>query len=519
MARRAGDGSELVTLKEKIKVRFDQLVSQDEIIERLGPPEADVIGLTYRSQDVKPGWLFAAIPGTKVDGHNFIAKAVVAGAVALIVRTPPSILPEGVAIAVVHDPRRFLAMTAARFYGHPSRKIELIGITGTNGKTTTAFLLESIFMRGGRKPVVFGTINYRFGNLTYSANVTTPESVELQSMLAKMIEQGADSGAMEVSSHALDQGRVWGLNFAARVFTNLSRDHLDYHGSMEEYFNAKTRFFTDAEFHDSGPAVINADDLYGMRLIGKLGSDSVSYGIENADATVRAVDLAADEKGVRMKIVTPEWTREIQSRLLGRINVYNILAAASAAMAVGIEPDVIKAGVEDLDSVPGRLEPVQNNKGIGVLVDYSHTPDALEKAMCTVREFTCGKLFVVFGCGGDRDRGKRPIMGGLAAKYADAAIVTSDNPRTEEPMSIIEQILDGVRPSGIIQSDPGRYPGNGSIYWVEPDRREAIFQAIGAAKEGDSVLIAGKGHEDYQIIKDKKFHFDDREAAKEALEK
>ena len=498
-------------------MRFDELLHENETIRITGHADLDVGGLTYRSQDVGSGWLFAAIPGSKVDGHDFIPKAIAAGARALIVENEPLDIPENVVTAVVKDSRRALAKAAGRFYGHPSRRMKLIGVTGTNGKTTTAFIIESILGRGGRKPAVIGTINYRFGKNVTPATVTTPESVDMQSMLARMIEMGADSAVVEVSSHALEQGRVWGMRFAARVFTNLSRDHLDYHGSMDKYFEAKSILFTDNEFAASGPAVVNSDDMWGKKLIAKIGPGVISYAIDDPEAMVKPLDWKTGPDGTYIRVKTPSWEGELKSPMMGRLNVYNVLASVAAAEAAGIEPEAVKDGVEALEKVPGRLEPVENSKGVTVLVDYSHTPDALEKAIVAVREFTTGKLFVVFGCGGDRDRGKRPIMGRLAARNADLALVTSDNPRTENPMSIISEILEGVKETGSEPIEAGVYPDGERNYRVEPDRRKAIMEAIRTSREGDSVLIAGKGHEDYQILGDKKIHFDDREVAREAL--
>lgn len=498
------------------KARFKDLIPENEVRRLLGPVEIEVKGLTYRSQDVKPGSVFVAIPGTHADGHEFIPQALNAGATALIVRkVSPKIAPE-IAVAQVDDPRRTLAHAAARFYGHPSRRIPLIGITGTNGKTTTTYLLESIWKAEGHKTAVIGTVNYRLGNDVRPAAVTTPESLDIERLLSEMIEAGAESAAVEVSSHAIEQGRVWGLRFAARGFSNLSRDHLDYHGTMEAYFEAKARFFTDPEFADSGPAAINADDPYGLKLIETLGNKASSYGIDTRiAAALRPLEWKADLNGIRAKVRSPRTTYQIRSKLLGRANLYNVLCAMALAEIVQVSPEAITHGIYALDRVPGRLEQVPNNRGILVAVDYSHTPDALEKAILTLRELTRGRLLVVFGCGGDRDRGKRPIMGKVASELGDVAIVTSDNPRSEEPMAIISEILKGITTSRRVELNE-LHKGK-SIHWVEPDRRFAIFGAIDAAKEGDTVLIAGKGHENYQILGDKRIHFDDREVVMEAF--
>ncbi len=498
-------------------MRFDELAPDNEVVKRLGPPEVEVWGLAYRSQDVKEGWLFAAIPGATTDGHLFIPHAIKAGARALIVKEAPADLPELVGIAVVENPRKALASAAGRFFGLPSRRVDVIGVTGTNGKTTTAFLMESILREEALNPAVIGTINYRLGELVYPAPVTTPESVDLQRTLAEMLEKGAKSAVVEVSSHALHQGRVWGLKFAARVFTNLSHDHLDYHNTMKEYFQAKSLLFTDREFKDSGPSVINIDDPWGRKLAEIIGENAVTYGVTSPEASIKVTEASSGDTGLKLKIASPAGEMDVKSELLGRVNIYNILAAVAAATALNLGINSIKKGIEAVRAVPGRLEPVLNERGINVLVDYSHTPDALEKVIQTVREFTTGKLFVVFGCGGDRDRKKRPMMGKIAATLADAVVVTSDNPRSEDPMDIISGILAGVYEAAIGKRESYSYPETTGVYWVEPDRRKAIGQAIELARKSDAVIIAGKGHEDYQIIGDQRIHFDDREVAREAL--
>ena len=498
------------------KASFRDIAPENEVRRLIGPADIEVRGLAYRSQDVVPGSVFVAIPGAHTDGHKFIPQALEAGATALIVKNLPEKIGREIAIAQVDDPRRTLARAAARFYEHPSRRIPLIGITGTNGKTTTTYLLEAIWKAAGNKTAVIGTVNYRLGEEARPALVTTPESLDIERLLSEMIEAGADSAVIEVSSHALEQGRVWGLRFAARGFSNLSRDHLDYHGTMDAYFEAKARFFTDPEFADSGRAAINADDPYGLKLIHALGDKALPYGIDTKmENVLRPLEWRADLSGIRARIGSPTATYNVNSRLLGRANLYNILCAIALAEIVQVSPRAIERGIGALDRVPGRLEQAPNNRGVLVAVDYSHTPDALEKAILTLKALTRGRLIVVFGCGGDRDRGKRPIMGKVAAELGDVAIVTSDNPRSEEPMAIINEILAGIGTSRRVEAD--ELAGGKGIYWVEPDRRAAIFAAIDSAKEGDTVLIAGKGHENYQILGDKRIHFDDREVAGEAL--
>lgn len=498
-------------------MRFIELFSEVECKEMLGPSDVEVTGISYRSQDVQEGNVFVAIPGTKTDGHRFIPQALSQGARALIVKNPPNPLPAGIAAAVVEDPRRAMAFASARFYDDPSGKIELFGITGTNGKTTTTYLLESILQAAGKNPAVIGTVNYRLRDFVQNAAVTTPESVDIQRLLSAMIERGADCAVMEVSSHALDQGRVYGLKFAVRAFSNLSRDHLDYHGDMESYWMAKEKFFIAPEFENSGRIAVNVDDPYGVRLIDKIPQKIVPYGVETQLPTaVRVLGWRMNGDGIYARIVSRNNEYEIHSKLVGRTNLYNILCAITMAEIAGVEKGAIVAGIEKLTVAPGRLEKVPNDKGVLVVVDYSHTPDALEKAIITLKEITSGRLFVVFGCGGDRDRGKRPIMGKIATSMANATVITSDNPRSEKPMAIIEEILSGVEGKRV-SFPPSEFDRHSHIYWVEPDRRSAIFQAVESAREGDAVLIAGKGHENYQILGDVRIHFDDREVAEEAL--
>lgn len=499
-------------------MRFRELLGEGEFLQMLGASDVEITGISYRSQDVSKGNVFVAIPGTKTDGHRFIPDALSHGARALIVKEHPQVLPQSVAVAVVEDPRRAMAYASARFYGNPSQKIELFGITGTNGKTTTTYLLESILQSAGKNPAVIGTVNYRLRDFVQNATVTTPESVDIQHLLFQMIQRGADCAVMEISSHALDQGRVYGLKFAVRAFSNLSRDHLDYHGDMESYWKAKEKFFVASEFEDSGLIAVNADDLYGMKLIAGMPRKVLPYGVETQlPEAVRVDKCEINGEGIYARIVSRKNEYEIHSKLVGRTNLYNILCAIAMAEVAGIEKRAIVAGIENLTVVPGRLEKVPNDKGVLVFVDYSHTPDALEKAIITLKEITTGRLLVVFGCGGDRDRGKRPIMGKIATTMANAAVITSDNPRSENPMAIIEEILAGAE-GDRVSFPPANFERNSHIYWVEPERKSAIFQAIECARENDAVLIAGKGHENYQILGNARIPFDDREVAKEALE-
>jgi UDP-N-acetylmuramoyl-L-alanyl-D-glutamate--2,6-diaminopimelate ligase len=435
----------------------------------------------------------------------------------------------------VRDVRRTMGLWSAHFYGEPSRRLKLVGVTGTNGKTTCSYLIESVLAAAGLAPGVIGTISYRYGAREMPSHHTTPESLDLQAMLADMLSAGSGAVAMEVSSHALAQERVRGLHFDAALFTNLSRDHLDYHASMDAYFAAKSKLFTD---HLAGSvkakrsAVIYGGDARAAelaRLLRGTGVQIWTYG-EQSRFEVHPLEVISDVAGIRGKMAIKERVLEFSSALIGPANLQNILGAAATGAALELPDSVIAQGIQRLERVPGRLEKVENARGLAVLVDYAHTPDALEKVLDAVRPLARGRVFAVFGCGGDRDRGKRPLMGEIAARLSDIAIATSDNPRTEEPESIIGDIEQGFRRAGkpklpAIEPEipnPKRKTRNPKLavdngYYIEPDRRTAIRAAVAAAHPGDLVLIAGKGHEDYQIIGKEKIHFDDREVAAEEI--
>jgi UDP-N-acetylmuramoyl-L-alanyl-D-glutamate--2,6-diaminopimelate ligase len=410
---------------------------------------------------------------------------------------------------------------SAHFYGHPSAKLKLVGVTGTNGKTTLTYLIESIFWASGWEPGVIGTINYRFCGKELPSHHSTPESLDVEELLYAMCRAGVTAVAMEVSSHALVQERVRGLDFDVGVFTNLSRDHLDYHRDMDEYFEAKSRLFTDylvdsAKSHKA--AVIYGDDPRGPELMERAraaGLQVWSYG-DSARWDVHPLGVEKDVAGLRGKIQARDRVVEFSSPLIGAANLQNIMGAAAAGYALGLDSEAIALGIRQLNSVPGRLEKVANDLGIAILVDYAHTPDALEKVLGALRPLTRGKIITVFGCGGDRDRGKRPLMGEIAARLSDVVVVTSDNPRTEEPGVILSEVENGVKKTRLERLSESTLKTR-SGYCVEADRREAIRIALSAAAPGDAVLIAGKGHEDYQILGTTKIHFDDREAAREEL--
>jgi UDP-N-acetylmuramoyl-L-alanyl-D-glutamate--2,6-diaminopimelate ligase len=483
--------------------------------ERLrGDLSLEIEGVAYDSRNIRPGHLFVAVKGHAQDGHAFLREAADRGAAALVAEAFPDMTADAAMIRVP-DTRKALSDIAARFFDEPYRNLDIVGITGTNGKTSTSYLLESILRTAGGRPGVIGTISYRYGETSRPAPVTTPESLDLMAVLREMADQDVTCVVMEVSSHALEQGRVRGCPMRVVVFTNLSRDHLDYHAGMEAYFLAKSILFRPREgggVPGEGPAVINLDDPRGAELVSLSGRPVRTYGLQR-HCDVRAEIMSEDRTGLRARLQAPEGTIEIRSSLIGRINVYNMLAAAGAALSLGVGLDEVAAGIERVRSIPGRLERVENARGLSLLVDYAHTPDALEKALGTVRPLVDGRLITVFGCGGDRDRGKRPEMGGIAGRLSDLVVVTSDNPRTEDPLEIIAQVEKGVRASGLPSLRNGAADLEGRGYTVEPDRRKAIRLAVKAATRADTVLIAGKGHEDYQVLGAERVHFDDREEA------
>jgi UDP-N-acetylmuramoyl-L-alanyl-D-glutamate--2,6-diaminopimelate ligase len=462
-----------------------------------GPADArdlEVSELAYDNRAVVPGTLFFCVPGFTRDGHEFAADAVSRGAVALVVQRPQSLdVPQ----IEVPDVRKAMAPAAARFYGDPTAELELAGVTGTNGKTTTAYLLRALLEAGGRQTGLLGTVTSVIGGVENPVQRTTPEAIDLQRTFRQMLEHGDRACSMEVSSHALELHRADAIRFAVAIFTNMSRDHLDFHPSMEHYFNAKRRLFVDARPEH---AVINTDDGYGARLAGELPSPTTIA--LDRDATYRGVDVHTDLGGSCFTVLGPGGTIELASPLRGRFNVYNVLAAYAAAQMMGIGEETAARAIASAGRVPGRFEPVEEGQDFLVLVDYAHTPDSLENVLRAARSLTRGRLHVVFGAGGDRDRGKRPLMGEAATRLADRVIVTSDNPRSEDPEAIIDEILAGAGPD--------------VEHHVE--RREAIELAIAGAGRGDVVVIAGKGHEQGQELDGgRKLPFDDASVAREVL--
>ncbi|HLY49281.1 MAG TPA: UDP-N-acetylmuramoyl-L-alanyl-D-glutamate--2,6-diaminopimelate ligase [Solirubrobacteraceae bacterium] len=457
-------------------------------------PDVEISGLAYDNRAVTPGTLFFCVPGFTRDGHEFAADAVRRGAVALVVERP---VRAGVPEVLVGDVRAAMAPAAARFYGDPTSELAVAGVTGTNGKTTTAFLIRAVLEADGRQTGLLGTVTSLIGGRERSVERTTPEAIDLQRTFREMRDGGDVACAMEVSSHALALRRADAIHFAVAIFTNLTQDHLDFHPTMEDYFQAKRRLFTDAA---PAHAVINRDDPYGARLAAELAS-ATTFGLSQ-NATYRAAEVETGLHGSRFTIVGPDGSTEMNSPLRGRFNVYNVVGAFAAVRALGVEAEVAAKALAEAELVPGRFQPVEEGQEFAVLVDYAHTPDSLQNVLEAARELTPGRLHVVFGCGGDRDPGKRPLMGQIARALADRVIVTSDNPRSEDPEAIIDEILTG----------------SGSDVEHLVDRREAIEQAIAAARPGDVVVIAGKGHEQGQEFEaGRRIPFDDATVAREVL--
>ena len=482
-----------------------ELLAGIPVQSELPPPLAlkTVTGLEYDSRRVAPGQLFFAFPGARADGRDFAAQAIAKGALAVVSELDGPADFNGDWLKVEHG-RQTLALAAKSFYGNLDRKLSLTAITGTNGKTTTGFLIDSILRTAGFTTALVGTIEYHLGSKVLPAANTTPESLDLHRLFAELDQIGGTHATMEVSSHALALGRVYGLEFHTAVFTNLTRDHLDFHHTMEDYFAAKKLLFTGSGGPAPKYAVINRDDEWGRKLTGASpDTEFLWYGL-GQDAMVRARHIHSSLKGLRYELVFGKTRFEVQSPLIGKINVYNTLAACCAGMTYQLSPDVISQGISQCTGVPGRFERVDEGQPFAVVVDYSHTDDALRNAIAVARSLDPKRIITVFGCGGDRDRSKRPIMGQVACELSDLVIVTSDNPRSEDPLQIINDIMVGVR-----RTDTKTI--------VEPDRAQAIQKAIHEATAGDVVLLAGKGHETYQIFKDKTIHFDDREVAAEVL--
>lgn len=497
-------------------MEIKKLLKNIPVVELHGETACTIQGIAYDSRKVRHNYLFVAIPGAREDGMKYAQDAVRNGAAAILTQAYDPSVEKALQI-VVADPRAALSQIAKDFYGNPSARLFVVGITGTNGKTTTSYLIESILGSARKKPMVIGTINYRFMNQVLKAVNTTPESLDICTMMADYLKQGATDLIMEVSSHAISQGRVDGIDFDVAIFTNLTQDHLDYHKTMENYFAAKSLLFEKllvASHKSKKFAILNSDDLWVNKLKIKRGIHILRFG-RAKQADIRLLESTSSLDGITMKLATPIGTMDLASPLVGSYNISNIMAAVATALVTNISLDHIQHGVASLQHVPGRVERVSNPNGVYVFVDYAHTPDALEKVLTALSELNTKRLICVFGCGGDRDTGKRPLMGGIATRLSDITVITSDNPRTEDPEAIIAQIEQGIRHTPRLSpQDAGRHTGS-KAYMVIADRREAIRTALKIAGTGDVLLIAGKGHEDYQIFRDRTIHFSDRETVNE----
>jgi UDP-N-acetylmuramoyl-L-alanyl-D-glutamate--2,6-diaminopimelate ligase len=489
-----------VTVSKLFQTMFGQMVVTHEV---------EVNKLQYDSRKIQRGDCFVALKGTSSDGHTYLQDAVHQGVKVLILQDD-SALPDsfcmhaGVIKVVVPDTRKALAIMSSNFYGHPSKKLKFVGVTGTNGKTTTSHLIKSILEAAGEKVGLVGTIEYKIGDRIIPATHTTPESLELNELFASMVEEKCSSVSMEVSSHALNQSRVYGLDFDVAVFTNLTQDHLDYHGTMDQYFEAKKTLFMDLK--PTGCAVLNHDDRRGIQIHDAIKTRAISYGIVSA-ADVQVKDMKFSITGTVLTINNGHGEFTFTIPLIGKFNVYNVLAAYATGIALGIPREHILTGINNIKNVRGRFERILSPAGWIGIIDYAHTPDALENCLKTIHEImptqNRGRIITVFGAGGDRDKTKRPLMGRIAGDYSDIVIVTSDNPRTEKPETIIDEIMQGIIHHASVLR--------------EVNRRTAIERAISCAQRGDVILVAGKGHEEYQVIGKEKIHFSDREVVESLL--
>ena len=475
------------------------LIDGLDILYARGNLNVDIKGIAYDSRKVRKGYLFACIDGMKDDGHAYARQALDNGAAAFIAKKPLT-LGSDVPVIVTENTRKALAYVSDRFFGHPSGRFSLIGVTGTKGKTTTCFMIRSILEEAGRKTGLIGTLGTRIGKRILYSERTTPESLDLQQLFAQMSDEGVQDVVMEVSSQGLALHRVKYCEFDTGVFSNLSRDHISpaEHASMDEYLDAKCLLF---RYCKTG--LVNRDCRYADRVIAKAGCEILTYSIEG-ETDIKAANLVYLPGGVRFDMVSPWYERNFSVNIPGRFNVYNALAAASVCGLAGMPGDAVARGLEKVQ-VPGRAEPVETGRDFSVIIDYAHTPDSLENILTTVRAFAMGRVICVFGCGGDRDRTKRPMMGAISGQYADYSVITSDNPRTEDPDAIIKDIEEGIKATS-------------GGYTCITDRREAIRHAMASAAAGDVILLAGKGHETYQILKDRTIHFDEREVIREILD-
>lgn len=459
-------------------------------------------GISCNSKEVSDNFIFVAIEGTHLNGHRFIDEAISRGAKAVVIQSSAFKVQSSKKASVipVDDTRRALANLAAKFYGNPSSKIKVVGVTGTNGKTTITYLIEDLLKKTGFMPAVIGTVNYRFKDKIIPSKNTTPGPLELQSLLADMVKENASHAIMEVSSHALNQDRTYAIDFHSAIFTNLTQDHLDYHKTQEDYFQDKVKLFKDLD--RNAFIVINTDDAYGRRIREMIkGPEIITYAIDN-EADIMAKDIKPGMSATEFTLMANKKGMNFKTGLIGRHNIYNILASFAWAFKEGLNQTGAKSALESFNFIPGRLEKIISGRDFSVFVDYAHTEDALTNAITALRQISANKIIVVFGCGGERDKTKRPKMGRAVSDLADYAIITNDNPRSEDPQKIIEDIVKGLKKDN---------------YCIIPDRKVAISKSLSIAKAGDIVLIAGKGHENCQILKDQTIHFDDREVVKECL--
>ena len=471
-----------------------EVVRGIDIIDQYGNMEVDIKDIVYDSRKVSIGCLFICITGFEQDGHKYIEEAIRKGAVAAIIEKDVDV--KGIALIKVMDTRKVMPIIGSNFYNHPTDTLKLIGITGTNGKTTTTYLIKSILDQAQKETSTIGTISIKIGKVEVSSSRTTPESIDLQQLFREMLDKNMEYSVMEVSSHALDLGRVDSCSFRIGIFTNLTQDHLDYHKNFDNYREAKKKLF----YKTTHANIINIDDKHGRIIadeIKRLKTNLITYGIDN-DADIMAKNIEIDVKGIKFTLVTPKYSIDIQNSTPGKFSVYNCMAAAAVAYSEGIDKEIIKEGLYNLENVPGRSEVLNIDKPYTVIIDYAHSPDALENIINAVRQYAKGRLITVFGCGGDREVEKRPIMGAVAGRLSDYCIITSDNPRSEEPESIIKQVEQGIS-------------GTNCDYICIENRRDAIKHALSIARQDDVVLLAGKGHETYQVLKEGTIHFDERE--------
>ena len=483
-------------------MKLSHIINNLDVLNLKGDSAAEITSIAFDSRQVGQGTLFVAIPGTAVDGHEYLDNAIKMGASAVLVQKDVQL--KGIPVVRVRNCRQALAKVAATFYGYPAKKMKIIGVTGTNGKTTTTHMIAAVLEAYGYKTGLIGTLYIKSPSGTRKARVTTPESLEIQRYLSQMVEEGVDVVVMEVSSHALYFDRVAGIEFAGAVFTNLTQDHLDFHQNLDEYFAQKKKLFSRIITRPRpGFALVNSDDPRTREIVADLEVPYKSYGIYKRP-DVRAREIKTTINSLSFIAESEKWDVPVKMPMAGLFNVYNALAAVGVGLFMNVPPALITRGLSQMPPVRGRFEIIDQGQPFGVVVDYAHTPDGLSNLLLSAREITDGRVITVFGCGGDRDRTKRPLMGRVVAELADVTIVTSDNPRSEDPRAIINDILPGIEQ--VTQN-----------YLMEPDRRSAIKLAIETARVGDIVVIAGKGHEDYQILADRTIHFDDAEEARNAL--